>query len=148
MKYKEEIDIDRPIDAVVALFDDPDSLKEWMDGFQGFTHLEGIPGERGAKSALQFRQGKRTIEMVETILIRNLPEEFTATYTAKGVNNISTNRFIPLPDNRTRYVSEQEFNFSGFMKIIGFIFGRTFKKQTLRHLNSFKRFAETRIPAH
>lgn len=147
MKYKEEIDIKRPIDAVVALFDDPGNLKEWMDGFQGLTHLEGVPGERGAKSALRFRQGKRTIEMVETILIRNLPEEFTATYTAKGVNNISTNRFIPLPDNRTRFVSEQEFIFSGFMKLIGLVFARAFKRQTLRHLNSFKRFAETRLPA-
>jgi hypothetical protein len=37
---------------------------------------------------------------------------------------------------------EQEFQFKGFMKIIGFLFPGAFKKQSLKYLVDFKQFAE------
>ena len=86
--------------------------------------------------------GKREIEMVETITKRNLPEEFTGTYEAKGVFNIAKNSFIPIDDNRTKYVTEQEFQFKGFMKLMGAVMPGAFKKQTLKYMNAFKEFAE------
>jgi hypothetical protein len=36
--------------------------------------------------------------------------------------------FIALPDNKTKYISEEEFQFNGFMKIIGFLIPSVFKK--------------------
>jgi len=32
MKYTTEIEIERPIDKVIELFDNADSLKKWMEG--------------------------------------------------------------------------------------------------------------------
>ena len=96
----------------------------------------------GAKSVLKFKMGKRIIEMIETITVRNLPEEFSGTYEAKGVFNIVKNKFISLQNNRTKYVSEQEFQFKGFMKIIGFLMPGAFKKQSMKYLVDFKTFAE------
>jgi len=84
--------------------------------------------------------GKREIEMIETITVRNLPEVFSGTYEAKGVFNIVKNRFIPLLDNRTKFISQQEFHFKGFMKIIGFLMPNAFKKQTMKYLIDFKNF--------
>jgi len=142
MKYTVDIEINKPVDEVIKLFDNPDNMKEWMEGLVNFEPISGTPGQPGAKSRLKFKMGKREIEMIETVTVRNLPDEFTGTYEAKGVFNIVKNRFEELPDNRTKYITEQEFHFKGFMKLIGFFMPGAFKKQSLKYLKDFKTFAE------
>ncbi|MEO8209312.1 MAG: SRPBCC family protein [bacterium] len=142
MKYTLEIEIDKPIDKVIEIFDNPDNMDKWMEGLQSFKHLSGTPGQPGAKSELKFKMGKREIDMVETILVRNLPDEFTGTYEAKGVFNIVQNKFISLPGNKTKYITEQEFKFTGYMKIIGLLMPGAFKKQSMKYLKDFKNYAE------
>ncbi len=142
MKYTSEIEINLPVEKVIELFDNPDNLGKWMAGLQSFEHISGVPGEPGARSRLKFKMGKREMEMIETIIVRNLPDEFTGTYEANGVFNIVKNKFIPLPDNRTKYISEQEFQFKGLMKIIGALMPNMFKKQSVKYLRDFKAFAE------
>lgn len=143
MKYTVEIEIDRPVETVVELFDDPDNLRHWMEGLESFEPLSGTPGEPGAKSRLKFKNGKREIEMIETITTKNLPHEFSGTYEAKGVFNIVKNRFVALPGNRTKYISEQEFQLKGFMRLLGFLMPGAFKKQSMKYLEAFKRFVES-----
>lgn len=113
-----------------------------MKGLQSFEHISGTPGQPGAKSKLKFKMGKREIEMIETITVRNLPAEFSGTYEAQGVFNIVKNKFVSLPDNKTNYISEQEFQFKGFMKLIAFLMPGAFKKQSMQYLTDFKNFAE------
>ena len=118
-------------------------MKKWMNGLESFEPLDGTPGEVGAKSRLRFKMGKREIEMIETITAKNLPEEFTGTYEAKGVFNIVRNSFEPLPGNKTKYTTEQEFQFKGFMKLIGLLMPGAFKKQSMKYLKDFKTFVES-----
>jgi uncharacterized membrane protein len=73
MKYSSTIIIDRPIEQVVALFDNPDNLSNWMEGLRSFEHLEAEPGHSGARSRLRFRMRKREMDMTETVTERNLP---------------------------------------------------------------------------
>lgn len=143
MKFTCSIEINLPVSRVVELFDDPANLPKWMDGLQSFEHLEGTPGQPGAKSKLVFQTGSRRMEMIETITVRNLPKEFSGTYDAGGVHNIVKNYFESLPGNRTRYTSEQEFQFKGFMKVIGFFMSGAIKKQSQKYLDNFKTFAES-----
>lgn len=142
MKYTVDIEINKPINEVVSLFDNADNLKEWMDGLQSFETISGNYGQVGAKSRMFFQMGKREVEMIETITVRNLPEEFSATYEAKGVFNMVKNHFTALPNNRTKYLTYQEFRFSGFMKVIAFLMPGAFKKQSYQYLEKFKSFAE------
>lgn len=142
MKYSVEIEINKPIAKVIELFDNVDNMKQWMEGLQTFEHISGTAGQVGAKSKLTFIMGSREIEMIETITVRNLPAEFSGTYEAKGVFNIVSNKFQSVGENKTRYISEQEFQFSGFMKLIGFLMPGTFKKQSMKYLQDFKNFAE------
>ena len=86
--------------------------------------------------------GNREIEMIETITRRNLPEEFSGTYDAKGVHNIISNKFIELGPNKTKYLTESEFQFKGFMKLMGWLMPGAFKKQSQKFLEDFKAFAE------
>ena len=142
MKYTMETEINLPVERVIELFDDPDNLKEWQPGLKSFEHISGTPGQPGAKSKLLFQMGNREIEMIETITVRNLPDEFSGTYEAQGVFNIVKNKFIPVSENKTRYVTEQEFQFKGFMKLIGWLMPGSFKKESQKYLENFKAFAE------
>jgi hypothetical protein len=143
MKYTTEIEINQPIDKVIALFDNPENMSKWMQGLQSFEHLSGTPGQVGAKSLLRFKMGKRDLEMIETITVRNLPDEFSGNYEAKGVFNIVKNKFVKLSDNSTKYITENEFQMKGFMKLIGFLMPGAFKKQSYKYLLDFKNFAES-----
>lgn len=143
MKFTSEIEINVPVSRIVELFDNADNLTKWMDGLQSFDHLSGVPGQPGAKTKMVFKMGSREIEMIETITVRNLPDEFTATYDADGVINIVKNRFIKLPESKTKYITENEFQFKGFMKIIALLMPGSFKKQSYKFMEDFKKFAET-----
>jgi len=143
MKYTVEVEINQPIDKVIELFDNPDNLKKWMDDLQSFEYISGKPGAPGAKSKLKFKMGKREIEMIETIVAYNLPNEFSAIYEAKGVYNTVAQRFVKITDNRTRLYTETEFEFKNLMmKFMGFLMPGAFKKQTLKYQTDFKEFAE------
>ncbi|ESU28306.1 hypothetical protein FLJC2902T_16560 [Flavobacterium limnosediminis JC2902] len=143
MKYTTEIEINKPIDRVIALFDNPDNMKEWMEGLQSFEPISGTPGEPGAKSRLKFKMGNREMEMIETVTVRNLPDEFTGTYEAQGASTTVKNSFIKISDSKTKYITEHEFQAKGIMKIVAFLMPGAFKKQSMKFLTAFKNFAES-----
>jgi carbon monoxide dehydrogenase subunit G len=143
MKYTTEIEINLPRQRVIELFDNPDNMAKWMEGLESFEHISGEPGQVGAKSRLHFKMGKREIEMIETVTVRNLPDELTGTYEAKGVFNIVKNRFVEKGE-KTMYITEHEFQFKGLlMKFFGLLMPGAFKKQSMKYLLDFKRFAES-----
>lgn len=142
MKYKQSISINLPREEVVKKFSDPDNLKHWQRGFIFMKPINGKSGEEGSQNLLKYKMGKREIEMTETILNNDLPKEFDASYEAKGVYNIQKNKFIIPEEAKTEWISDSEFNFSGFMKIIGSLMPGAFKKQSLQYMKDFKAFAE------
>ncbi|MEM7034592.1 MAG: SRPBCC family protein [Chloroflexota bacterium] len=142
MKYTVEIEIDLPRENVVALFDDPDNLKKWQPDLVVFEHQSGELGQPGAKSRIVHQMGKREVEMIETIVTRNLPDEFSGTYEAKGVWNKVENRFYELGENKTKWTLDSEFQCTGFMRVMAFLVPGMFKKQTAAFMKQFKDFAE------
>ena len=141
MKYSSKIEINLPREKVIQLFDNVDNMAKWQEGFLSFEPISGKPGEEGSKAKLKYKMGKREIEMIETITKRNLPDEFNGTYEARGVFNIIENKFIDNGDSTT-WISVNEFRFKGFMKVIAFLMPGSFKKQSLKYLQDFKKFAE------
>ena len=120
-------------------------MKHWMRGLVSYELISGTPGEEGAQMTMKFKMGKRDMEMVETIITRNMPEEFHATYDAKGVHNIQKNYFKE-ENGQTRWISESEFQFEAFgMKLMAFLMPSAFKKQSKQYANDFKNFAENGV---
>ena len=142
MKYTVSIDLDLPRDRVIELFDSTENLYKWQRGLQSFEPIEGEPGQPGAKSSMVFQMGKRRFDLVETITLRELPDRFDGTYDAKGVHNVVKNRFVELAPDKTRWEADQEFQFQGVMKVMGWLMPGAFKKQSLKYLEDFKAFAE------
>ena len=142
MKYTVSTIINKPVNEVVELFDNEENMFKWMEGLQSVELLSGEKGKKGAKSKMKFITGKRELEMVETILESNLPERMVTAYAAKGVNNIIFTKMEAQGD-KTNYIAEQEFKFKGMMKLMGWLMPGAFKKQSLKYLEDFKKFAES-----
>lgn len=143
MKYVVDTVIDLPVGEVISKFDDAGNLQEWMEGLLSFEPISGTPGEIGAKSKLIFQMGKKKIEMIETITVKNLPHEFGGTYEADGVFNTVMNRFESVGNEQTRMTQECEFEFTNLMmKVMGFFIPGAFKSHTRKHMDAFKAFAE------
>jgi len=81
--------------------------------------------------------------MIETIVSRKFPDEFSAIYEAKGVWNLNKNFFKESGPGKTIWTMETEFKFSGFMKLFGIFMKGAFPKETMKQMNSFKKFAES-----
>ena len=144
IKYTEEIEINTNIDTVIALFDNPYNMQKYMDGIESYKIVEGNIREVGAKAEMTVLMGEKKIIMIEEIITNNLPEEKKVTYTADAVYNIVTNKFIKVSENKTKFINEQEFEFKGFMKIIGFFMPSSFKKQSRIYLQDFKEYVESK----
>ncbi len=142
MQYTTEVEINLPRERVIELFDNPGNLSKWQAGLVRFEHLSGEPGQTGAKSRLLYKMGGREIEMIETVVKRDIPDEFSGTYETKGVWNEVVNFFQEAGPGKTRWVVRNEFKFKGFMKIMALFMPRAFKKQSLKTMQDFKAFAE------
>ena len=143
MKYTIETEINAPREIVAELAGNPENRKQWMEGLESDEHLSGTPGTPGAKSRLVFKTGKVSIPMIGTVMVRNLPDELSESFEASNVVTHATTRFVALSPHKTQYISEQAFHFKGsFNKLVGWLLQGEFKRQTLRHMENFKRFAE------
>jgi hypothetical protein len=75
-------------------------------------------------------------------LENNLPDQLDLTFDSDKAHNIQKNKLVKVDDNTTKWVSDSEFQLSGYMIIFG-IFGKgMFKKQSKIYLDKFKEFAE------
>lgn len=143
MKYVLDVEIDVPRTRVIELFDDHSNLKEWQPDFIRIEPISGEPGQPGEKTRQWYKMGKREIEMIETITVRNPPEEYSATYEAKHIWNRVDCRFTELGEDRTRWHMEIEFKCRGMMRIMAVLAPSMFKKESLASMQRFKEFAES-----
>ncbi|GAA3633894.1 SRPBCC family protein [Flavivirga jejuensis] len=143
MKYSCSVEINLSIDKTVELWENETNFKEWQDGFKSIEHLSGIPNSKGAKSKIIY-QGEQKIELLETIILSDLPNKKIALYEHIHMTNTQTTRFKVIEKNKTEYISEVEYTkFNGFMiKLMAKLFPSKFKGQSQKWMNQFKEFAE------
>ena len=150
MKFTCSVEIDLPVEKVVELYDDPENLIEWQDGFVAIEPISGTPGEEGAKSKMVYMIRDQEMEIIETIKVNNLPEEKTGLYEHKHMVNTMTSRFKEISPDKSLYEAEIEYTkFIGFVpKLMAFLMPGVFKKQTQKWLDQFKTFAESAAEAN
>ncbi len=142
MKYTTEILIHLPRQTVVELFIQSDKLSEWQPGLKSFTHLEGTPGEEGARAELVYEGRKGDLVMTETIIKKQLPEQLHMIYRSRGVYNEVNNRFTEEEPGRTLWRIENMFRFRGIMRLLAPLMKQAFIQNTMLTMDRFKIFAE------
>ena len=93
-----------------------------------------------------FHQGKGEMELMETIMVRNPPHEFSTTYEHEHIANTMTDRFTSLDAKMTRWDAEfDDTKLNGVMpKLMATLIPGMFKQQTQKWLDQFKMFVESR----
>ena len=86
---------------------------------------------------------KGDLVMKETIILRNFPHEFHASYQARGVYNQVFNYFEEPEPGTTLWKTQNIFKFRGAMAFMIPFMKRAFKNNTLLSMERFKVFAET-----
>ncbi|MFY0630713.1 MAG: SRPBCC family protein [Flavobacteriaceae bacterium] len=144
MQFTCTVTINKPQQIVADFFADPTYLKEYQEGFQRKELLSGNVGEVGAVSKLYYQNGKRKMELEETIVKNDLPNEFLAEYFHTHTENTMRSTFTAINDNETRYDAEIHYTkFKGaIVKVMAFLFPSFFKKQVQKWLMNFKIFVE------
>lgn len=144
MKFKCSVEIESPIERVVQLFLDQSQRAEWQDGYLRAEPVSGSPGEVGSVTRLFFESKRHKMELLETILAKDLPHEITGKYEHTHMVNTMRSRFTALGPARTRYDAEVHYTrFNGLMpKLMAKLMPGMFRKQTQKWLDQFKALAE------
>lgn len=145
MKFTCHVDIDIPRDQVITLFDEPDNMRHWQDGFVSFERLSGDIGEVGAKAKVTYDNKGKDMVLIETLTVYNLPHELSGTYEHEVMTNDMQNLFEEIGPNKTRWIANIHYTrMNGMIKIISWIVPGLFKKQVQKWMDQFKVFAESR----
>lgn len=142
MKYSLQIVIELSRQEVFTKLEDPATYSCWQRGLISYKLIGDTVKEVGARTKLKYKMGKREITMMETVTKRVFPKTLHMVYEADKVFNSQKNYFEEEPNETTLWITDSEFKFSGFMKIVGFLMPGVFKKQTQKYMEDFKAFAE------
>lgn len=152
MKYVISIEIALPRERVVQLLEDPDHRPKWLRGLVVHEPLRGADGQVGTESRIVFRSGQRTMECTETITRRepvNLQGirsdrivRFDREIVAGGMWSAARERLTESGPESTLWASENEYRFNGLLCLVSPFMRGVFIKQSRRHMEDFKAFAE------
>ena len=141
LKHKLEIEINRPLDQVIKLFRNRENLPKWQHGLLSDEPMPLRDGQRTYQ--LTFQLGRRKMKMIETIIRDALPAHYDVLYKMKGVKHSVQNSFFAQGNDKTKWISEVEYRFTGLMNLISRFMKSGFEKQSRALMYSFKRFAES-----
>lgn len=138
MTYTKEIVINKDIKTVFDKLTSPDFMSDWQETLVGQNKNEE------GKWVYIYNQGGREMEIVENVQKKEKPSIYNVEYTANGVINIMNSTFESIDENTTKWTAENEFKFTNLMmKVIGFVFGGSFPKQTEKDMQAFKNAVES-----
>lgn len=148
LTYTNQIELNRPIAAVTAVFSDKEQIGDWQRGFVSLTEKTGAPGQNGSTASLVYNNRGREMTMVETITDNGLPHHFHGEYAMPGIHNRQRNFFEDLGQDRTLWRSETTFHFERFpMKLMGALMPGMFRKTSQRFMDDFKDWVENKVSA-
>ncbi|NND94471.1 MAG: SRPBCC family protein [Flavobacteriales bacterium] len=146
-KFTCSVDINAPMHKVVELWQDPNQLQHWQEGFLGIEPLSGEKGAVGSTMKMRYKmnRSKKEFQLIETILVNDLPNQFIGQYEGPGMVNTMNSEFQELPNGMTRWQAEIDYKIiRGFMmKLIAAIAPSMFKRQTQKWLDRFKELVES-----
>jgi hypothetical protein len=153
MRCTTSIEIALPLEQVAQLLSDPTHLPMWLRGMVVHEPVSGEHGAVGTISRVVLRSGKQTMEVTETITLREpadlraLPTgtvvRFEREIQGAGMWNAARERLSEVGPERARWESENEYRFRNpLLRLMALLVPGVFRKQQLQHMEDFKAFAE------
>ena len=152
MKYTVSITIALPRERVAQLLADPAHLPKWLRGLVLHEPLNGLHGQVGTESRVVMQMGQEEMEGTETITrrepanLQGIPRDsvvhFDREIVAEGMWSAVRDRLTEAGPETTLWASENEYRFSGPMRLVVPFMRGAFRKQSRQHMQDFKAFAE------
>lgn len=142
MKFRSEIEIERPIGELLVLIQDPDVTLKWLEGLRSVKHVSGNLRQVGSISKVVFDSPAGRMFITETVISNDLPEEYIMRYEGQGYVSYSNYSFEQLSDGSTRFIMQQHVELKGAFKLAAGLLKGTMNRQLEKSAESFKRYAE------
>ncbi len=142
MKFRAEIEIERPMNELITLIQDPDVTMKWLEGLRSVKHVSGDFRQPGAVSKVVFDSPAGRMLITETIISNDLPDEYIMRYDGQGYVSYSNYSFEKISEFNTRFTLQQDVELKGALKLVEGLLKKTMDRQLSKSAESFKRFAE------
>lgn len=142
MKLTAEVEIERPLEDLIVLIQNPDNTLQWLEGLRSVKHISGEERQAGAVSNVVFDSPAGRLHIKETVISNQLPEEYIMCYQGPGYTSYSNYCFQKLTDQTTRFTMIQQVELKGALKLAAGLVKNKMRQQLDKSAESFKRFAE------
>jgi len=140
--YDCEILVDKPLAESWAVSQDEEKMSDWLEGFQKFQHVSGIPNEVGAVSDVYFITDGQEMTIRETI-IDIVPDESVTMSFASDFMDMDYKLAMEAADGKTKISSSITAMGNGMVsKSIMVLMGSSIKAQEEKNLTSLKKTIE------
>lgn len=143
MKFRSEVEIDRPIGELIVLIQDPENTLKWLEGLRSVKHVSGEFRQPGAISKVVLDSAAGRMLITETIIRNDLPDEYIMRYDGTGYVSYSNYSFEVITTGSTRFIMQQHVELKGALKLVAGLLKGTMDRQIKESAQSFKRFAES-----
>lgn len=140
-----EIRVDCPVEHTWQTFCNVDLMQEWVQGFLSVEILEGEPETVGSKHRLLFQEGKRQVELIQTVTAFDPNERFAFTATTKGMRNACETTFAADGEGTVIRSSNQFFADGFFFKLMMPLMRGAITKRIAADFGRLKKLAEARF---
>ncbi|MGB0368377.1 MAG: SRPBCC family protein [Flavobacteriales bacterium] len=142
MKFTAEVEIEKPIEELIVLIQDPENTLKWLEGLRSVKHVSGDERQAGAVSKVVFDSPAGRLHIKETVISNKLPDEYIMCYEGPGYTSYSNYCFESLSEGLTRFTMIQQVELKGALKLAAGLVKGKMKQQLSNSAESFKRFAE------
>ena len=143
MKFKAEVEIEKPMDELIVLIQNPENTLKWLDGLRSVKHISGEERQAGAISKVVFDSPAGRLHITETVVSNELPDEYIMRYEGPGYTSYSNYTFQKLSDGSTRFTMQQQVELKGALKLAAGLVKGKMSRQLAHSAESFRRFAES-----
>jgi hypothetical protein len=143
MVIEHSVVIERPLDEVWSIFDDPARQVEWQKDLVQYEHLSGRGNGKGSVSRLTFeRDGGQTV-LTATVEERTPPKRFVAVYEGMQLPFKLTSTFTALSDESSEWHAEIEVRLNLLQKALTPVLKGAMSELAQRNGDGFKRYVES-----
>ena len=142
MKFRSEVEIEKPMDVLIPLIQDPNATLKWLEGLKSVKHVSGEERQAGAVSRVVFDSPAGRMFITETVIRNELPDEYIIRYEGNGYTSYSNYSFEKVSSESTKFILQQQVELKGALKLASGLLRGTMNKQLKKSAESFKRFAE------
>lgn len=141
-QYTAEVEINKPINEVFALFDNPKELQKWLPEVKKIEPINETPQKLGSTYKVTIENSGQELEMQEKIRAYVPNQKMTFQFNSPDMIKIDDYNFIANGD-KTKVVQHSSVRANTFMLACTFPwFKGRFKEMSQTYMNKFKELAE------